>query len=424
MMFGCPRVLAVLPGLYPSTIIGVVKPLLKLHQAARIVLDVSFESLVRRRNLEQADVVVFCRNFEPKYGHVLSWALELAKPIIYELDDNLLEAPDTTPILRHFRTPERQAQLKKYLREADLIRVYAPALQRYLTAYNPHVFRVNGPLDWSLLPDRPPLRDPKRVRLVYVTSRLEDEIGLMLIKPVQRVLEAFPETELFVWGPQLKALHGHPRVHHLQVIMDYDSFFQTFAQQGFDIGLAPLPDDLFYQCKSNNKFREYAACRVAGIYSDTEVYRECVINGATGLLVGPQEEAWFEAMARLVEDVPLRERIQDQAHAYAQQHYSQENMQSDWLIHIEQVLADKPAATKTCQPGELKEFAYSEVRPRDEAIVLAVGILRQAIRYSSRLIPTLKSRGAHVTLGQILLNFNAFKQLIALKIALWRLQRR
>src|SRR5262247_1746477 len=85
---GVPRVLAVLPQLIPSTLIGVVKPLLALHRERRVALDVALESRMNRRQVARADVVVFCRNTEPRHGAWLDTALALEKPSIYELDDN------------------------------------------------------------------------------------------------------------------------------------------------------------------------------------------------------------------------------------------------------------------------------------------------------------------------------------------------
>lgn len=420
---GYPRVLAILPGLYPSTIINVVKPLVGLHQAGKIELDLSFEYLVRPTGLAQVDVVVFCRNLEPQYNHILTAALKAGKPIIYDLDDNLLEVPDTTPAFRYLRAPARQAQLKNYLTQAHLIRVYAPALQRYLADYNANVVKINGPLDWSLLPEPLPARNGNRIKLIYATARLEDEIGGMLVKTVLHVLDTFPQVELTIWGPQLKQLYRHPRIRHLKMIMDYDRYFYKFARQGFDIGLAPLPDDLFHRCKTNVKFREYAACSIAGVYANTEVYRDCVEEGVTGLLVDPVENAWFEAIVRLIEDTTLRETIQQQAQSYARCHYNQEIMQAGWLAHIQQVLEKKQPATRQ-HVQAAGSFAAASGPSYLHPLILGAGMVKQMFRYSRRIIPLLKSSGWHVTLSRIRLHIHSFKQLIALKLMLRQLRRR
>ena len=152
------RVLAVLPGLFPSTIVNVAKPLLRLHAERSIDLDLSFQFVVQRRQLEQADVLVLCHTMDPAHGHVLDAARELRTPLIYDIDENLLEPPPDVAGLEFHGEPERQAVVRRCLEEAWLVRAYAPALKRYLDRFNANVVRVDGPVDWTLLPAEPPVR--------------------------------------------------------------------------------------------------------------------------------------------------------------------------------------------------------------------------------------------------------------------------
>ena len=335
-----PVVLAILPQLIPSTLIGVVKPLLALHREQRIVLDVVLESWVSGRRLARADVIVFCRNTEPRYGAVLEAALALGKPIIYELDDDFFAMPSGAPGTQYHRDEARLAQLERYLRTASLVRVYSEALRIRVAALNPRVHRVTALVDWDLVPLSPPVRNPAVLRIVYATSRIVDPLAAMFMPDLRRILETFQgRVEAWFWGFRPADLARRPNVHLVEFIQDYDAFFRRFASAGFDIGVAPLPDDEFYRAKSDNKFREYAASRIAGIYSDVPVYRECVADGRTGLLVPAVPAGWFNAMARLIQDETLRTEIQDQAWACARARYSVGQSKDVWLEHLDAVIA-------------------------------------------------------------------------------------
>jgi glycosyltransferase involved in cell wall biosynthesis len=80
---------------------------------------------------------------------------------------------------------------------------------------------------------------------------------------------------------------------------------------------------LFEACKTNNKYREYGGCRVAGVYSATSPYVECVRHGETGLLVANDPEAWIAALEALIDAPALRAAIADRAFEDVRRNYNQ-----------------------------------------------------------------------------------------------------
>jgi glycosyltransferase involved in cell wall biosynthesis len=412
-----PRVLAVLPALFPSTIIGVAKPLLRLHQDQRIALDLTLQFLATRKAVERAEVLVMCHTIDPRYGRILEWARELGRPLIYEIDDNLLNVPAEIPGLDYLREPERRALLIECIRQADAVRVYSPTLQQILSAYSDRVAVVSGPLDWSLMPASAPARPSGRVRLVYATSRLQDRIGQMLVRPLRRILDAHPEVDLTIWGPKHGELSAHPRVRTLPLVRDYDTFFQRFARESFDIGLAPLPDDEFHRCKSNNKFREYASCGVAGVYSDMPVYNTSVVDGQTGLLVPDTEDAWVVAVERLVIDKELRRKIGARAREHALEHFNESVTDREWMSQLRPLAESRRRAAPVEGRGRVDPGAA-------RAGATAVGMLRHAMQLSEKLGPVVRTHGVAESGRRAWRHLMGYGQLMSWEISRWRLQQR
>lgn len=342
-----PRVLAVLPRIMPSTIIGVAKPLKNLHRQGDIEVCLTIESLVSKRQVAGADLLVFSRNAEPARNRALLWARELRKPMIYELDDHLLAIPPDVHGAYYYSHPKRHELLRRYLQSANLVRVYSERLRQTVLSINPAVERVDGPVFWDLIPSHPIPRKPDgKIRIVYATSRRKDELEEIFLASMVRFLKDNADSVgFYTWGCRSAALTGLPSVKSLKFMSNYDRFFRKFACSGFDIGLAPLLDDEFHQSKSNLKFRDYAACRIAGIYSNVPVYAECVQDGITGLLVENSSEAWLDALTRLMSNKDLRSTIQNEAQQYARTHYNQDLFCRVWLDQIHRVLDQRLEAS-------------------------------------------------------------------------------
>src|SRR4030095_7563716 len=237
----------------------------------------------------------------------------------------------------------------------------SPALREPLAEDSDRVQLVTGPLNWTLIPDQLPVKDSSRVRLVYATSRAQDRIGALVVAPLRRALDAFPQAELTIWGPRLEGLSQHPRVRHLAHVADYDTFLSAFVAEAFDIGLAPLPDDPFHRCKSNNKFREFAASGVAGLYSDMVVYNSWVTHGETGWLVPDGEGAWFAALEHAIRNGEQRAGIGANARHFAREHFNEAVTDREWMTAIGPLAAEPRAATVTPRDGATSDASSKGV---------------------------------------------------------------
>jgi hypothetical protein len=369
---------AILPRLCPSTWINIVKPLVALHTAGRVRAWITLESLASPRDVREVDLVVFCRNVRPDRAEVLRTAVAAGIPVLYDLDDNFFELPPGTAASRSFGQPEQLAMLTEYLSTASLVRVYSRPLLARAGLLNSKVEMVASGVDLGQV-RRPAQAPGGPLKLIYATSRLDDSLGRLFLPALRRLMdEEGPRVEAHFWGPRPPA--ELPAVRHHAVVHDYDGFLRRFSAAGFEIGLAPLAGDVFHRSKTNTKFREYGACGIAGVYSDVEVYSDCVRHGETGLLVPNETEAWYRALRQLAGDAELRKCIQRQARLEIEERYSQEKFEAVFLRQIEQLVGSTQRTVET-DPLQAGPASPALSRP---PVARFLGLIPQAVGHLRR----------------------------------------
>lgn len=351
------RVLALLPGIMPSTLMDVIKPMLALQRRGLVRFRMALE-IYPLPSLQVVDAAIFCRNMEPRY-QALDQVLERGIPCIYDLDDNFFEIPEDIPEEVYRRSEKHVEQLSRYIRSAHLVRVYSPVLYEQLQPLTERVELVKAPLDWDVIdhqPEKPGEKSAnRRVRIIYATSRRSDHLYQIFAPALQRLLAEFPEqVEMCFWGIRPPEFAGLPQVQCRPYQVNYDHFMRQFARAGFEIGLAPLPDEIFYRSKTENKFREYAACGIAGIYSKVDVYERVVTHGLEGLLVENSPEAWYASLKRLVEDPALRWQMGLAAREKAQAIFEPGQFEALWWEQLTQVIrpARPVSSPQVSRPAE------------------------------------------------------------------------
>lgn len=325
------RVLTITERLIPSNIIGIIKPMLSMQRQGTIQFRMKFSFCYHERDIVWADTVVLCRSMEPNMLRIIELIRKHNKQLVYDIDDNFFALPIDTAIGRYHRFPVFLYVVKEMMCNADQLRVYSRPMLEIAQQWTKNARLVRSYFDFSIIGEVEK-ESHKEIRIVYATSRgNSDTLAQICIPAVRRILEEYGDTVAFyTFGQMPPQLKTFKNAHALKYISNYTAFIREFDRKSFDIGLAPVHDDVFHNSKTNNKFREYGAMSVCGIYSDSQLYGECVNDHQTGLLIANTSEAWYSAMKELIESPELRDQIRLATKNEVERLYSMENTLSDW----------------------------------------------------------------------------------------------
>lgn len=348
------RVLFIVPAIIPSTIIGVFRPLRTLAKRRLIRWRMRSEGSWTTDNIDWCDVVVFCRNQSPESNWAALYAKTKSKRLIFEIDDNFFDIPLSTAVGRYHRSAELLHTTRRLFELCDLTRVYTQPMREQAESFGANVREIRSYFDADIIKGAKRKVGDGKIRVAFATGRVPDpEIETAIDTAIVNLIGRYgSKLEFHFWRKPSGALRKYPEVVVQKTTQDYDKFVRSFYESGYDIGLAPIADTTFYRSKTNNKFREYGACGVVGIYSNCGAYASTVVNEQTGLFVGPDAQSWTDALARLIDNPDLRRSIASNAAREISENYNYESFVEGWMRDFRSVLAAPP------RPTTLKPFYY------------------------------------------------------------------
>ncbi|SPK71377.1 Glycosyl transferase [Cupriavidus taiwanensis] len=269
---------------------------------------------------------------DPGGRQMLKWMIRRDIPFLYYVDDNFWELKGDTPLAQYYQAPEVRATLEFAVRHAHTVIVNSPLLGTYLRdRFDSKVCVLRAPFDFSILDENcPRLPHPREVRVGFAGSVTREADFVGIIPALERILAEFSEVRFYFFGYCPPTLRNSNRVHFFRHVDNYEDFIRLKNKCALDIGLAPMADSDSNLYKTNNKYREYGALHVAGIYSDSPPYRDSVRHGENGLLIPMDADGWYEAIALLVRDQGLRERIAHAAYDDVREKYGQATVAAQW----------------------------------------------------------------------------------------------
>lgn len=82
--------------------------------------------------------------------------------------------------------------------------------------------------------------------------------------------------------------------------MPLEEYNEFMRKNRYDVGFAPLEDNIFSNRKYFNKFFEYSKVGIVGIYSNCKPFTYIIKNGENGILADNAVEEWYKAIENVI----------------------------------------------------------------------------------------------------------------------------
>jgi 2-polyprenyl-3-methyl-5-hydroxy-6-metoxy-1,4-benzoquinol methylase len=333
---------------------------------------------VRPEDLYWGDVFIFQRVSGINIKTLIDALRRYGKKVVFEIDDLLMELPD---FLSHHRLSSDDLRfLVSSLSTADAITTTTQRLADKLGEFNSNVFRVPNCIHGAIMSERANLGvdSPKATIVIASTDSVTVDI---LLKPVQRIKQAYGDAvQIVAIGPIARFFikKNIPVIEY--PIQGYAEFRKLLSELPNPIGIIPLDDSVFSSCKSPIKFFDYSSVGIPSLCSDVPPYSDYVAHGETGLLVENHEQAWYEAICKVVEDANLRQSLVSRARTYALETHQMDKAGDAWNeviqgLQVERIESKELLKTINYYPGierSMRFFLRQLLNPKKYKKVLRV----------------------------------------------------
>lgn len=279
-----------------------------------------------QEQLLSADLVIMQDMGTENSGNIARQLIQNHIPFLAEFDDfvhhvspnNLGGYPSWNPGTLYIHRSMEMA------RSAFGIQVSTNQLAREYYPYNPTIFVVPNYFDKDLWISPISKKQDGKIRIGWAGGNAHADDLAMVSKVIDKIVresdgkvlfETFGMTKNELGGVfSLNELHqecpscGYEGEIHHYPGESLEEFPLILASKGWDIALAPVVNNSFGNCKSDNKIKEYAACGIPIVASPITPYKESDRQGARVLFAETFEE-WYNQIVSLIESPERRDTI-------------------------------------------------------------------------------------------------------------------
>jgi glycosyltransferase involved in cell wall biosynthesis len=331
------RVLVVIHDHIPTT--RIIERTLRQLEPDFVIKVVTLRELSIKEFFSGDYKLLLIRQCEPYLKPLLSWIHANNTQYCYFLDDNFWEIKGNTPLARCYQNKELIKNLNDFVSTAKVVMTASKYLCNYVKKYNPNTHFIDTAFNFDLTEGLSQAPKSDKVKILYSGSIYRDNDFGHVVGAIKRIAQTYQEKVTFYFhGFVPQELKQLKNVVYDENFYNYDDYIKHQFQMGYDIGLAPLSDSISNRSKTSLKYREYGACKIAGIYTNISPYADCIKQHINGVLVEHTEESWYEGLKSLIDNPSLREVISENAYQDVRYTHSYQKIVPEW----KQVLMDTP----------------------------------------------------------------------------------
>ena len=257
------------------------------------------EMRITNADLNWADIVMLGR-LDSWYEYQLAKLLHRSgRYLIYIIDDDLLNIPPEISSARYYGQKEIQGYIRGMIEMSDAILSPSPLLLEKYAVNGRKAIQIEEPAI-DPVPYRP--HDPsKPVKIGFAGSidRTQD-LEIILKEALLQIKKEYGDRVAFEFFGAIPSFAGELNAKCYPYTDSYEDYRRTLNSLEWDIGLAPMPDTPFHACKHYNKFIEYAAAGIAGIYSNVMPYTRLKAFPGCAVLCENLTKEWTDSLHLLL----------------------------------------------------------------------------------------------------------------------------
>lgn len=227
----------------------------------------------------------------------LRWLQSKGAKLIYDFDDAIM--------LRHkphpgSASPTRERQFRAMVERSQLVVAGNRFLEKKAGEWAQEVVLLPTTIDTEKYAVKKDWGGDKTITLGWMGSPSTLVYLEQIMPALAEVSKRYPRVRLKVVSSVF------PKEYKLETLRKiWKEEEEEKDLHSFDIGLAPLADDLWCEGKCGLKLLQYMACGVPTVSSPGGAQKEIIEDGVNGFLADSQEE-WVAKLSQLVENTEKR----------------------------------------------------------------------------------------------------------------------